>query len=114
VNKRFFVGVLALSLAFVAQSREPLRLDASSAEAAEASWKAMVDDTRGSKKQKLLEAMLKINLAGVKSAYKVAGNPELQSLGIARIKDQVAGMTVDEIIELGERVGTIKIERSGG
>ncbi len=113
MNKRLLVGVLALSLAFVVQSREPLRIDASSVEAAEASWKVMVDSTRGSKKQKLLEAMLKINLAGVTSGYEVVGNPELQSLGIARIKDQVARMTADEIIALGERVGTIKIEQSG-
>ena len=110
---RFLVGLLALSLAFIVQSREPIRLDASSVEAAEASWKAMIDGTRGSKKQKLLEAMLKINLAGVKSPYEAVGNPELQTLGIARIKHQVAGMTADEIIEMGERVGTIKIDRSG-
>ena len=114
MKKRFLSGALAISFAFVAQSREPVRLDASSTEAAEASWKAMVDGTRGSKKQKLLEAMLKINLAGVKSGYEVVGNPKLQSLGIARIKDQVAGMTADEIIALGERVGTVKIEQSGG
>ena len=36
--------------------------------------------------------MLKINLAGTKSAYDVVGDPELQSLGIARIKPSIAPM----------------------
>lgn len=101
---------LALLAISTAHARQPVRLDASSTQAAEASWKRMVDEARGSRKQKLLEAMLKINLAGVTSGYEVVGNAEFQSLGIARIKDRVAGMTADEIIELGERIGTVRVE----
>jgi hypothetical protein len=114
MRKRAFAAVLLGLAALTAGAREPIRLDASSAEAAEASWKQMVGSAHGGKKQKLLEAMLKINLAGVQSGYEVVGNRDLQSLGIARIRDKVAGMSAEEIIELGERVGTVKIERSGG
>lgn len=54
--------------------------------------------------------MLKINLAGVQSVKERINNPELQGLGIARIKDKIAGLSAEEIIEYVERVSTVKIE----
>ena len=112
MKKRVLVAMLAMLIATTAYAAEPVRLDASSDAAAEASWKRMVASSNASKKQKLLEAMLKINLAGVKTASDVVHHPEMHSLGIARIKERVAGMTADEIIEYGERVGTVQIEKT--
>jgi len=111
MSKYFLAALLGFLVATVAHAREPIRIDASSNEAAEASWLRMVESARGAKKQRLPEAMLKIDLAGVLSVYEVIDDPELKSLGIARIKDQVAGMTAEEIIALGERVGTVKIQK---
>jgi hypothetical protein len=111
--QRFAVMVLVLSFAAAVHAREPLRLDGSSAQAAESSWKAMTDSVSDAKKQKLLVAVIKINLAGVQSAHEVVADPGLQNLGIARIRAKVSGMTADEIIDLGERVGTVRIESSG-
>nr|WP_298128715.1 hypothetical protein [uncultured Pseudoxanthomonas sp.] len=111
MKHRFVFAALAALLAVsTASAKEPVRLDASSDAAAEASWKAMHQEASPEQKRELPLAMLKINLAGTKSAYDVVGDPELQSLGIARIKDKVAGMTADEIIALGNRVSTIKAE----
>ncbi len=107
---RFFaVLIISLLIAGIACAKEPIRLDASSDAAAEASWEKMTESVSAAKKQKLLLAMLQINLAGVNSAYEVAGNPELQSLGIVRIKDRVAGLSADEIIELGDRTSGAQV-----
>lgn len=112
MKSRFFaVPVLLCALAAAsAFAREPVRLDASSDAAAESSWEQMIESVSAAKKQKLLVAMLQINLAGVNSAYEVAGNPELQRLGIARIKDKVANLHADEIIELGNQTSSAQIQ----
>jgi hypothetical protein len=105
------IAAALLSLAFVTgvHAKEPLRLDASSDESAQASWKIMVDTAPPKTRKKLLEAMLKINLAGAQSPTDKAADPGPQGLGITRIKDKVAGMTAKEIIEYGDRVSTVKI-----
>lgn len=109
--KHRFLAVLIISVLAtgIACAKEPIRLDASSDAAAESSWNRMTESVTPAKKQKLLVAMLQINLAGVNSAYEVAGNPELQRLGIARIKDKVANLNADEIIELGNRTASAQI-----
>ena len=60
----------------------------------------MTEDAAPAKRQQLLIAMLKLNMVGIHSAYDVVNNPELQSFGISRVKDKVAGLTADEIIDL--------------
>ncbi|MBN8728607.1 MAG: hypothetical protein J0H15_13020 [Xanthomonadales bacterium] len=106
---RLVALVLAFGLALSAQAGEDPRLDGSSNAAAEATWKRIVEAAPPAERRKLLEAVIRINLAGVHSAYEVVGNPEFQELGIARIKDQVDGMTAAEIIAYGEKVGTVKV-----
>lgn len=104
------VLIVSLLVAGIACAHEPVRLDASSDAAAEASWKKMIESVSAAEKRKLVVAMLQINLAGVNSAYEVAGNPELQNLGIARIKDKVAGLSADEIIALGNRTSGVQVQ----
>ncbi|MEG1680604.1 MAG: hypothetical protein RR326_10950 [Stenotrophomonas sp.] len=111
MKHRFFSVLIISALATgIASAKELIRLDASSDAAAESSWNRMTESVSSAKKQKLLVAMLQINLAGVNSAYEVAGNPELQHLGIARIKDKVANLNADEIIELGNRTSNAQIQ----
>lgn len=108
-------AVLALMLGMILSAgvaaKEPVRIDASSSESAEASWIDMLNSVSRRKQRTLIEAMLKINFAGIQSAREVAENPELQRPSISRIKDQVAGMTASEIIEYGESVATVTVER---
>ena len=64
-------------------------------------------------RQKLGLAIVLINMEGVKSAYEVIGNPELEAPSVGRIKDKVAGMTADEIIALAARTSSVRMEVSG-
>lgn len=103
----FLIGFLAVA---GVQAGESIRLDASSDASAKSSWKRMTESVSREKQQQLLVAMLQINLAGVNSAYEVAGNPELQHPSITRIKDRIAGLNADEIIAMGNRVSTFQAE----
>jgi len=51
----------------------------------------------------LAMAMLQLNLAGVESASEMLANPELRKPSITRIREQVDGMTADEIVALAAR-----------
>lgn len=101
--KSFAVLALTCALA-VANAATPsnntVRIDATSAASAEASYKAMMKGRPEPDRQKLALAVLVINMAGVQSAYDMVGNPELQSPSIGRIREKVAGMTADEIMGL--------------
>lgn len=84
----------------MAQAREPVRIDASSEQTANASFNQMMKALPRSKQGALAGAMLQLNLVGTNSVYDVVGNPALQSLSAGRIKDRIAGMSAEEIIEL--------------
>ena len=94
--------VVGLAVSTLASAGEPLRLDASSDTAAEESFKRMADRLGAKRQQKLL--------IGVNSAYETVANPELRKMSVARIKDKIAGMTADEIIDFANRNSTVKIE----
>lgn len=96
--------VLALLGSCASTPPTALRFDGSSDAAAEASWTHMINGTPAAQRQKLLVAMLKLNLDGVDSVYQVIGNPEFDELGMGRIKDKIDGMTANEIIALAERI----------
>ena len=94
----------------IACGKEPIRVDASSDAAAEFSWKRMTESVTPAKRQKLMVAMVQINLAGVNSAYDLVANPELQGFGIARAKDKVGNLNADEIIELGIDTPSVQVQ----
>ncbi|MEP6881547.1 MAG: hypothetical protein ABI866_06115 [Dokdonella sp.] len=70
----------------------------------------MLNQSSAKKQQDLAIAMLKLSMVGVKSAHEVVENPALQKPAIARVKDRVAGMTADEIIDLANRTSDVKVE----
>ncbi|MHB8742105.1 MAG: hypothetical protein ACYC9L_03185 [Sulfuricaulis sp.] len=98
----FFLGTV--------NAAEPIRIDGSSDAAAKASWDRMLAQSKSQTQQKLVGALIQINLAGVNSAFEVASNPDLQSLSVARIKDKIAGLTAEQIIDLANRISTVKVE----
>jgi len=105
------LALIALSFFGVANAREPIRIDASSDASAQTSWNQMLAQASRQTQQKLQVAMLQLNLSGVNSAYEVVGSPDLQNLSIMRIKDKVAGLTAEQIIELADRTSTVKVEQ---
>ena len=103
-------SALLLGCATTSVKRTAVRIDASSIESAETSYKAMMRDRSEPDQQKLALAVLMLNMEGVKSVYVVVGNPELQSPSIGRIRAKVAGMTAEEIMELAARNPSGRIE----
>ncbi len=105
-NILFTATLVAIFACGTGIAKEPLRVDASSDAAAEASWRQMFDSASPKKQRQLITALIDINLIGVNSAGEAMDNPELDSLGIVRIKDKVAGLTADEIIDFAKRTST--------
>ncbi|MGV8955386.1 MAG: hypothetical protein ACOH2M_30105 [Cypionkella sp.] len=93
-----------------ANARQSVRLDATSDTTARESFKRMLSHESRARQQQLSIAMLKLNLVGVRNAYELVASPERQSPSIVQIKDRVAGMTADEIIDLADRTSEVKIE----
>jgi hypothetical protein len=107
--KPALASLLLLLLGGLVHAKDPVRIDASSNASAQASWNRMVAEIDSKKNQQLQIAVVQLNLVGVNSAYEVVANPELQSPSVVRIKDKVAGLTADEIIELANRTSTVKV-----
>lgn len=110
-------AAILLALAMSAsslQARDAIRLDATSEATAQASFKQMIESADRSEQEALATAMLKINLAGVQSAYEVVQRPELQTLSIGRVKDQVAGMTAEEIVAYADTLDSPQPQPAAG
>ncbi|GAA4861344.1 hypothetical protein [Luteimonas vadosa] len=103
----------AVACATAPATQDVLRIDATSTDSAEASYKAMMSERSEADQQRLALAVLMLNMEGVESAREVVDNPELQSPSIGRIKDKVAGLSANEIIELAARNPSIQIETPG-
>lgn len=108
-----FLTFAATACATSVDSTSEIRLDATSDSSAKNSFAAMAKALEPQKRQELLVAMIKLNLVGVESASEVVQNPALQSPSIVRIKDQVAGMTAQEIIDLAERTSSVEAKIIG-
>ena len=108
--KPALVALLLLLLGGCVPAKDPVRIDASSNESALASWDRMTAEVDSKKQQQLQVAIVQLNLVGVNSAYEVASNPELKNPSVVRIKDKVAGLSADEIIELANRTSTVKVD----
>jgi hypothetical protein len=101
------VGMVTTPATF---AREEVRVDGSSAEAAQKSYAQMSSQLDSQRRQDLTLAIIKINLIGVNSATEVAGNPELQEFGVQRIRAVVAGMTAEEIIKYANDHANVRVE----
>jgi membrane-bound lytic murein transglycosylase B len=112
--KHFFLSMALATIcscaATSANTDQSVRLDAASDSTAQQSFDKMLSQSSTKRQQELAIAVLKLNMSGVKSAHDVVRRPELQHPSILRIKDRVAGMTADEIIDLADRTSNVKIE----
>ncbi len=108
--RRFLLAVVvAAALAGCATAgsgADVVRIDATSAETAEASYQAMMVGRSETEQQRLALAVLMLNLQGVKSAYDVVGTDEGS---VVPIRDKVAGLSADEIIALATRVKSPRV-----
>lgn len=101
-------ALLILSAGLV-HAKEAIHFDASSDASAKASWDQMYSHASREGKRNLLAAVIQINLAGVKSVNQVVSNPDLREMSAMRIKDKIADLTAEQIIDLGNRVATVKV-----
>ena len=93
-------AVMALSLgAFAA---EPVRIDGTTKETAETTFREMVNQAPADKCYELQVAALLIVFDGVGSAQEALSRPELRNPTIALVKDRVHGMTADELVALSK------------
>ena len=83
-----------------------VRIDATSAETAEASYQAMMVGRSMAQKQRLALAVLMLNLEGVESANEVGSDPG----SVGPIRNKVAGLSADEIIALAAGVKEPRVE----
>lgn len=113
-----YVALVALSVATLtgcASVHSPeaeIRIDSSSPQAAEASYKSMMNARSEADQRKLAVAILMLNMQGVTSARDVVNHPELQAPSIARIRQKVAGMTAEQIMELAAQNPSVRVEAS--
>ncbi|HEY0501889.1 MAG TPA: hypothetical protein VGD42_00210 [Lysobacter sp.] len=109
---RFLLAlVLAASLAGCAtasKDADVVRIDATSVETAEASYKAMMAGRSQAQQQRLGLAVLLLNMEGVKSAHEADGLSDPG--GVSAIKDKIAGLSAEEIIALSGRVKSPRVE----
>ena len=105
--------LLAVMASGTALASDPIRLDASSDQAALNSFKSMLEQLPQQKQEDLQFAVLKINMDGVGSASEMLADPALRAPTIARIKDRVAGMTAEEILAVSEAVTSVQLVRPG-
>lgn len=91
-------------------AKDEVHIDASSDAAAKSSFDQMLAEAAPDQRQKLIVAMLELNLVGVNSAYDVVSNPALRNPSVVRVKDKIAGLTASEIIELANHTSSVKAE----
>lgn len=109
VSSMMVIALLATA-PLVAQAKRDMRIDGTSVESTNSSFQRMIQKLPRRKAEKVMAAMVLINLEGVKSAYDIVGDPNLQNLSAARIKDRIDGMTADEIIALADSLETPTVE----
>jgi hypothetical protein len=103
------MAFLVALVSMAALAAQPVTIDASSEQSAQESYTKMFDSLSGSKRVQLQMAILLINMDGVGSASEMMADPELRNPGIKRIRDRVAGMTADQIIDEAKKVTSVKL-----
>ena len=104
------LGMAITGCATTGSNSTAIRLDASSDEAAVASYKKMQSRLPQEKQMQLAFSVLAINMIGIESAYELVAHPDRDTMGVARIKDRIAGMTADEILAYAAANATVKAE----
>ncbi len=88
---------------------DDLRIDATSASSAEASYKAIMKNLPETDQRALALAVLIIGMENVSSAYEAIDLPDPS---IASIRDKVAGLNAKGIMQRAAQVTSIRIQTS--
>jgi hypothetical protein len=87
------------------------RIDGSTEATFDRSFTQMNRSLSGPEQTALWIALIRIHFMGVESALELVDNPELQNLEFANLREELDGMTLDEILEYAEQSAvTINIE----
>jgi hypothetical protein len=108
--KSLLALVIAAALAGCAtggSGGDVVRIDATSAETAKASYQAMMVGRSEAQQQRLALAVLMLNLEGVNSAFDLVGDDHGS---VGPIRNKVAGLSAEEIIALSAKVKGPRIE----
>jgi hypothetical protein len=104
----FFIALL-VSVSLEVSASGPIRIDATSEDTVNASFQAMLSHLDRRHQTELLGAIVQLNFVGVTSVYQALDKPDLQRPSVVRIKDKIAGLTADEIIELAKKTATTRV-----
>lgn len=107
--RQTLLAAFLLCVGLVAHAAEWDRIDGSSDAAAQESFEHMRKSLPPQEQQRLLIAMLRLNLIGVSSAVEVASRPDLQNFSPARIRDKIKNLTAKEIIDLADRTSNVSV-----
>lgn len=106
-----FATLFAVAAAACATTpAEPVTIDGSTDATAEASWARMLDEADRHTRIELMTALIAINLQGVESVYEIVGNDDLKTASIANVREQLDGMTADEVLAYAGEVATVEIK----
>ena len=102
--KQFFGFVLAVAMAGCASTPSgPLRMDGSSPEACQRSWKRMEASLSGQQRQQLDIALL---LIGSTKQHRLGALTTSPGISPETIREEIDGKDFEEIVALGKATGT--------
>lgn len=101
------VAAALVSCATSGRDEDAVRIDATSVETAEASYRAMMVGRSVAQQQRLALAVLLLNLEGTRSANDLVGDDQGS---VGPIRNKVAGLSAEQIIALSARVKEPRIE----
>ena len=104
------LAIIIFALSSAANAGEPTRIDASSDASAQASWDRMLAEASDETKNKLRVALLELNTVAATEnhLYGIAFHAALQDPQVFRIKDKVAGLSAEQVIELAKQTSGTK------
>jgi hypothetical protein len=99
MRNRVILSVLLIFAAITGTSaRDPVRIDASSDIAANTTFEKMMRDCPRGQQKALVAAIVQLNLTGTHTVYEVVNDANKLQISAAHVKDQISGMSADEII----------------
>jgi pyruvate/2-oxoglutarate dehydrogenase complex dihydrolipoamide dehydrogenase (E3) component len=107
VSIRYIALAAALIItSAIAESEVPMRLDATTAASAEASWNRMLEESDKETQNKLRGSLLQLIAAS--GLHGLALHAALEDPSVVRVKDTIADLTAKQVIELANQTSAGK------
>ena len=104
MRRIFCWAMLSLVLSGCAETNS-LRIDSSSDEAFQKSFAALESSLNPEERMRLSVAILRIRATGIKMAEEMHHTVDGKPIYPIDVKDQISGMTLEQILELAEKSG---------